>query len=59
MHLAVLFSHFLCENRKHSLISNDVVAEIAELWETERTDHLILINVVPGTSVMVQSLGHF
>ena len=49
----------LCENQKRSLILCDVVAEITELWEAELTDSLILINVVPGTSVVVRSLGHF
>ena len=38
MHLAVLFSDFLCENRKRSLILSDVVAEITELWEAELFD---------------------
>ena len=59
MRLTVLFSHFLCENLKRSLILNEAVAEITELWKTELTDHLILISVVPGASMMVQSLGHF
>ena len=49
----------LCENRKRSLILSDAVAEITELWEAELLDSLILINVVPGISVVVRSLGHF
>ena len=51
MHLTVLFSHFYVK------IEN--VGEITELWEAELLDSLILINVVPGISVVVQSLGHF
>ena len=31
---------------------------MTELWEAELLDFLILINVVPGISVVVQSLGH-
>ena len=58
MHLTVLFS-LLCENRKRSLILSDAVAEITELWEAELLDSLILIKVVPGISVVMQSLGHF
>ena len=50
---------FLRENRKHSLILSDAVAEITELWEAELLDSLILINVMPGISVVVRSLGHF
>ena len=49
----------LYENRKRSLILSDAVAEITELWEAELLDSLILINVVPGISVVVRSLGHF
>ena len=49
----------LCQNRKRYLILCDAVAEITELWEAELIDSLILINVVPGTSVVVRSLGHF
>ena len=49
----------LCENRKRYLILCDAVVEITELWEAELIDSLILINVVPGTSVVVRSLGHF
>ena len=49
----------LYENRKRSLILSDAVAEITELWEAELLDSLILIKVVPGISVVVQSLGHF
>ena len=48
-----------CENRKCSLILSDPVTEIRELWEAELLDSLILINVVSGISVVVQSLGHF
>ena len=51
MHLTVLFSHFYVK------IEN--VGEITELWEAELLDSLILINVVPGISVVVRSLGHF
>ena len=58
MHLTVLFS-LLCENRKRSLILSDAVAEITELWEAELLDFLILINVVPGISVVLRSLSHF
>ena len=50
---------FLFENRKRSLILNDALAEITELWEAELLEFLILINVVPGISVLVRSLGHF
>ena len=49
----------LCENRKRSLIWSDAVSEITELWEAELLDSLILINVLPGISVVVRSLGHF
>ena len=49
----------LCENRKRYLILSDAVAELTELWEAKLLDSLILINVVPGISVMVRSLGHF
>ena len=49
----------LCENRKRSLISSDAVAEVTELWDAELLDFLILINVVPGISVVVRSSGHF
>ena len=59
MHLTVLFSLLLCENRKRSLILSDAVAKITELWEAELLDSLILINVVLGISVVVRSLGHF
>ena len=47
----------LCENRKRALILSDAVAN--ELGEAELVDSLILINVVPGISVVVRSLGHF
>ena len=49
----------LCKHRKRSLILSDVVAEIMELRELELLDSLILINVMPGKSVVVRSLGHF
>ena len=49
----------LCENRKRSLISSDAVAEVTELWDAELLDFVILINVVPGISVVVRSSGHF
>ena len=49
----------LCENRKRSLILSDAVAEITKLWEAELPDFLILINVVPGMSVVVRGLGQF
>ena len=49
----------LCENQKRSLILSDAVAGITELWEAELLDSLILINVVPGIRVLVESLGHF
>ena len=48
-----------CENQKRSLILSDAVAETTELWEAELLDSLILINVVPGISVVVRSLSHF
>ena len=48
-----------CENRKRSLILSDTVAEITELWEAELIDSLILINVVPLTSVVARRLGNF
>ena len=48
-----------CENQKCSLILSDAVAETTELWEAELLDSLILINVVPGISVVVRSLSHF
>ena len=34
------------------------VAEITELWEVELLDSLILIDVLPGISMVVRSLGH-
>ena len=48
-----------CENPEHSLILSDAVPEIMELWKAELLDSLILINVVPGISVVVKSLGYF
>ena len=47
------------ENQKHSLILSDAVAEMTELWEAELFDSLILINVVPEITVVVQSFGDF
>ena len=35
------------------------MVEITELWEAELLDSLILINVVPGISVVAWSLGQF
>ena len=49
----------LCENGKRSLIFSDAVAEVTELWEVELLDSLILINVVPGISVVVRSSDNF
>ena len=49
----------LCEIRKRSLILSDAVAEVTELWKAELLDYLILKNVVPGISVVVQSLDYF
>ena len=49
----------LCKNQKRSLILSDAVAEITELLEAELLDPLILINVVPGISVVMRSLGRF
>ena len=46
LHLTILFSLFLCENRKRSLILSDAVAKIPELWEAELLGSLILMNVV-------------
>ena len=43
----------LCENPKHFLILSVGVAQITELWEAERLDSMILINVVPGKSMVV------
>ena len=56
MHLIVLFSHFYV---KIENVLSDAVAEITELGEAEILDSLILINVVPGISVVVRSLDHF
>ena len=56
MHLIVLFSHIYM---KIENVLSDAVAEITELGEAKLLDSLILINVVPGISVVVQSLGHF
>ena len=56
MHLIVLFSHFYV---KIENVLSDAVAEITELGEAELLDSLILINVVPGISVVVRSLDHF
>ena len=49
----------LYENRKISLIFSNAVAEVTEMWEAELLDSLILINVVPRISVVVQSSDHF
>ena len=49
----------LCKHRKRSLILSDAVAEITELQEPKLLDSLILMNVMPGESVVVRSLGHF
>ena len=56
MHLIVLFSHFYV---KIENVLSDAVTEITELGDAELLDSLILINVVPGISVVVLSLGHF
>ena len=56
MHLIVLFSHFYVKNES---VLSDSVAEITELGEAELLDSLILINVVPGISVVERSLDHF
>ena len=56
MHLIVLFSHIYV---KIENVLSDAVAEITKLGEAELLDSLILINLVPGISVVVQSLGHF
>ena len=53
MYLTVSFFTLLCENRKHSQILSDGTAEITELWEAEVLDSLILINFVPGISMVV------
>ena len=58
-HSKDLFLRVRSENRKRFLILSDAVAEIAELWEAELLDSLILIKVVSGISVVVQSLDHF
>ena len=57
--LTTLIFTLLCENSKHSLILRDAEAQITELWEAKLLDSLILINVVPGISEVVRSLGHF
>ena len=56
MHLIVLFSHFYV---KIENVLSDVVAQITKVGEAQLLDSLILINLVPGISVVVQSLGHF
>ena len=58
MYLSFIFT-LLCENRKRSLILSDALAEITELWEAELLDSLILINVVAGINVVLQSSSHF
>ena len=57
-HSKDLFFRVHSENRKRFLILSDAVAEITELYEAELLDSLTLVNVVPGISVVVQSLGH-
>ena len=59
MHSIALFSHFYVKIKKHAQILSDAVAEIMELGEAELLDSLVLINIVPGISVVVQSLVHF
>ena len=59
MHLIALFSHFYVKIEKRALILSDAVAEITELGEAELLDSLVLINIMPGISVVVQSLVHF
>ena len=49
----------LSENRKRSLILSDALAEITGLWGAGLLDSLILINVVPGISLVMRSLGNF
>ena len=51
IHLTALFLHFYVK------IEN--VGEITELWEAELLDSLILINVVPGISLVERGLGYF
>ena len=51
MHLTCIFT-LLCKNRKRFLIFSDAVTEVTELWEAELLISLILINVVPGISVV-------
>ena len=58
IHLSFIFT-VSCENRKRAVILSHAVAEITELGEAELLDSLILINVVPGMSVVVRSLGHY
>ena len=58
-HSKDLFFRVHSENRKLFLILSDAVAKITELWGAELLDSLILIKVVPGISVVMQSLGHF
>ena len=58
MYLSFIFT-LLSENRKRSLILSDALAEITELWEAELLDSLILINVVAGINVVLQSSSHF
>ena len=58
-HSKDLFFRVHSENWKRFLILSDVVAEITELWEAELLDSLILNKVVPGISVVMQSLNHF
>ena len=44
---------------KNENVLSNAVAEIMELGEAELLDSLILINVVPGISIVLQSLGNF
>ena len=57
MYLTVLFSHFYV--KIENVFFSDAVAEVTDLWEVELLDSLILINVVPGISVVVRSSGNF
>ena len=58
-HSKDLFFRVHSENWKRFLILSDAMAEITELWEAELLDSLILNKVVPGISVVMQSLSHF
>ena len=56
MHLIVLFSHFYV---KIENVLSDAVAEITKFGEAQLLDSLILINLVPGISVVMRSSDHF